>query len=135
MRHADQGLLWLTIVNLAGAALLPFASAVNSQFPSLTAQLIYSGVMMLMAVSTLLLARRIHAHPELGVHPMPQGAFRATVARGCGVIVIAALAALSSGYAPRMSNVVFIVMATLRPIGNRIERGHAEKVSRTAQAA
>lgn len=126
VRHADQGLLWLTIVNLAGAALLPFASAVNSQFPSLTAQLIYSGVMILMAVSALLLARRIHDHPELCAHPMPQGAFRATVARSCGVMAIAALAVVTSCYVPRMANVVFILMATLRPISNRIERGYAE---------
>lgn len=100
VRHADQGLLWLTILNLAGAALLPFASALSSQFPSLTAQLVYSGVMILMGVSLMLLARRIHQHPELSGHPMSEGAFRATVARSCGVIAIATLAILVSYYQP-----------------------------------
>ena len=125
VRHADQGLLWLTILNLAGAALLPFASAVNSQFPSLTGQMIYSGVMIWMAVSALLLARRIHHHPALCAHPMPEGAYRATVARGCGVMTIAALAIGVSCYDPRLSNIVFLLMSTLRPLSDRIERRYA----------
>jgi uncharacterized membrane protein len=122
VRHADPGLLWLTILNLAGAALLPFASAVNSQFPSFTGQLIYSGVMIWMGVSALLLARRIYHHPGLCVHPMAEGAYRATVVRSCGVMAIAALAAVISYYEPRLSNAVFVLMSTLRPIGNRVER-------------
>jgi uncharacterized membrane protein len=125
VRHADPGLLWLTLFNLAGAALLPFASAVNSQFPSLTGQLIYSGVMIWMAVSALLLARRIYRHPGLCAHPMAEGAYRATVVRSCGVMVVAALAAAVSYADPRMSNLVFMLMSMLRPIGNRIERRYA----------
>jgi uncharacterized membrane protein len=134
VRHPDQGLLWLTILNLAGAALLPFASAVSAQFPSFTAQLIYSGVMILMGVSTFLIARHIYRHPALCAHPMPEGAYRAVLGRSCGAMTIAALAALASFYKPGMSNAVFMLMFTLRPIGMRIERRHVAKALREAQA-
>jgi uncharacterized membrane protein len=135
VRHPDQALLWLTIFNLAGAALLPFASAVSAQFPSATAQLIYSGVMILMGVSTFLLARHIYRHPAICIHPMQEGAYRAVVGRSCGAMSIAALAALASFYKPGMSNAVFMLMFMLRPIGNRIERRHAEKVRKAEEEA
>ena len=125
VRHTDPRLLWLTMLSLSGAALLPFASAVNAQFASMTGQLIYSGVMIWLSVSTLLVARHVHRHPGLCAHPMPAGAYRATLVRGAGVMLIAALAVLLSLAAPGKANVVFLLMAALRPLGARIERRHA----------
>lgn len=125
VRHADARLLWLTIVSLSGASLLPFASAVNSQFASSTGQAIYSGVMIWLSVSTLLVARHIHRHPGLCAQPMPAGAYRATLVRGCGVMLIAALALLISHAVPGKANYVFALMAVLRPLGVRVERRYA----------
>lgn len=122
VRHADQRLLWLTILSLSGASLLPFASAVNGQFASVTGQAIYSGVMIWLSVSTLLVARHIRRHPELCVHAMPPGAYGATLARGCGVMLIAALALVVSYAEPGKANGVFLLMFLLRPLGARIER-------------
>jgi uncharacterized membrane protein len=122
VRHVDHGLLWLTVFNLAGVALLPFASALTSQFPSLTGQIIYSGVMILIASSTLLLVRHIHRHPELCGHPMSQSVYRATIVRSYGVITIATLAAVVSYYQPHFSSAIFVLMATLRPLSGYVER-------------
>jgi uncharacterized membrane protein len=122
VRHIDQALLWLTVVVLAGASLLPFASAVNSQYASLTGQVIYSGVMMLIAVALLLMARHIHRHPALCAHPLALGAYRATLVRSSGVILIAALAIALATVRPGMANLVFFMMMGLRPLGARVER-------------
>ncbi|MQA22635.1 TMEM175 family protein [Rugamonas rivuli] len=136
VRHADQGLLWLTILGLASAALLPFASAVNGQYASITGQALYSGVMIWLSVSTLLLARYIHRHPGLCVHPMSLGVYRATMARSFGVMLIAALAVVISYAAPGNANFVFVLMSLMRPLGARIERRHAlAKAKAEAEAA
>ncbi len=125
VRHADQGLLWLTILSLSGASLLPFASAVNGQIASTTGQMVYSGVMIWLSVSTLLVARHIYRHPGLCAHPMSIGAYRATLVRGFGVMLIAMLAVVLSEVAPGKANVVFVLMSTLRPLGAHIERRYA----------
>ena len=125
VRHADQKLLWLTVLSLSGASLLPFASAVNGQIASMTGQIVYSGVMIWLSVSTLLVARHIHHHPALCSHVMSTGAYRATMARSCGVMLIAALAVAISYVAPGKANFVFVLMSTLRPLGTRIERRYA----------
>lgn len=122
VRHADPSLLWLTIVALAGASLLPFASAVNSQFASLTGQAIYSGVMALMAVALLLMARHIYHHPALCAHPLTLGAYRATQVRSIGVILIATTAIAISAVQPGTANFAFFLMMFLRPLGARVER-------------
>lgn len=126
VRHADPGLLWLTILSLSGASLLPFASAVNGQFASTTGQMVYSGVMIWLSVSTLLMARHIHRHPGLCVHPMSLGAYRATMVRSFGVMSIAALALLLGYVAPGKANIVFVLMFMLRPLGARVERRYAQ---------
>ncbi|MYN15775.1 DUF1211 domain-containing protein [Rugamonas sp. FT107W] len=126
VRHADPRLLWLTILSLSGASLLPFASAVNGQFVSTTGQMVYSGVMIWLSVSTLLMARHIHRHPALCAHPMGLGAYRATMVRSCGVMSIAALALLAGYVAPGKANVMFVLMFALRPLGARVERRHAQ---------
>jgi uncharacterized membrane protein len=122
VRHVDQTLLWLTIVVLAGASLLPFASAVNSQYLSLTGQAIYSGVMILIAVALLLMARHIHRHRALCAHPLSVGAYRATLVRSSGVIFIAVLAIALATVKPGVANLVFLLMMGLRALGARVER-------------
>ncbi|OEZ61309.1 TMEM175 family protein [Duganella sp. HH105] len=135
VRHADQGLLWMTILGLASAALLPFASAVNGQYASITGQALYSGVMIWLSVSTLLLARYIYRHPGLCAHAMSLGAYRATVARSCGVMLIAALAVAISYAAPGKANCVFVLMSLMRPMGTRIERHYAQAKAKADAAA
>lgn len=122
VRHVDQPLLWLTMLGLSGAALLPFASAVNNEFASLTGQLVYSGVMVLLGVATLLQARYIYRHPELCGHQLTPASYAAVLARGLGLLLIALSAIPLSYVAPGMSNLVFLLMLGLRPFGAWIER-------------
>ena len=122
VRQADQTLLWLTIVALAGASLLPFASSVNSRFASPTGQAIYSGVMVLMSVALLLVARHIYRHPALCSHALTLGAYRATQVRSIGVMLIATAAFAISFVQPGTANIAFLLMMFLRPLGARVER-------------
>lgn len=122
VRHVDQTLLWLTILGLSGASLLPFASAVNNQFASLTGQCVYSGVMVLLGLATLLQARYIYRHPELCAHPLTPAGYAAVLARGAGLLVIAVAAIPLSVVVPGMANLVFLLMLGLRPLGAWIER-------------
>lgn len=122
VRHVDQPLLWLTMLGLSGASLLPFASSVNNQFASLTGQLVYSGVMVLLGVATLLQARYIYRHPELCSHQLTSASYAAVLARGLGLLLIAISAIPLSAVAPGMANLVFLLMLGLRPFGAWIER-------------
>lgn len=122
VRHVDQPLLWLTMLGLSGASLLPFASSVNNQFASLTGQLVYSGVMVLLGVATLLQARYIYRHPELCSHQLTSASYAAVLARGLGLLLIAVSAIPLSAVAPGMANLVFLLMLGLRPFGAWIER-------------
>jgi uncharacterized membrane protein len=121
VRHVDTPLLWYTIVMLGGASLLPFASAVNSQLTQL-AQLVYSGVMILIAAGALLVARHVYRHPQLCAHPMDEAVYRGTCIRLVGLMVVAAVAVLLAGLLPGLANLAFMLMFVLRPLSRRIER-------------
>jgi uncharacterized membrane protein len=130
VRHVDTALLWYTIVMLGGASLLPFASAVNSQLTQL-AQLVYSGVMILIATGALLVARHVYRNPQLCAHPMDKAVWRGTCIRLVGLMVVAAVAVPLAGLLPGLANLAFMLMFVLRPLSRRIERrGHAGQTAR-----
>ncbi|MYM41460.1 TMEM175 family protein [Duganella qianjiadongensis] len=129
VRQVDQSLLWLTMLVLSGASLLPFASAVDNQFASLTGQAVYSGVMVLLGSATLLQARYIYRHPELCSHSFDPPAYAAVMARSLGLIVIALSAIPLSITMPGKANLVFFLMAGLRPLGSWAERRSAQKAA------
>ena len=122
VRHVDGPLLCYTILMLAGASLLPFASAVNGRFLSQLAQSVYAVVMTLMAVGSLLVATRIYRHPELCAHPMDKPTFIGVCIRQGTLIAIAALTVVLAGQAPGIANTAFLLLFLGRPLSNLLIR-------------
>ncbi len=129
VRHVDGGLLGITTLMLAGASLLPFASAANGHFPSFTAQLIYSLVMAEMGLAALLTVRHLRRHPELCAQALPLDVFAAARFRTSGIIFVAALAAVISYQWPGKGNISFMLMAFLRPLGDWVGRRYVRRHS------
>jgi uncharacterized membrane protein len=117
VRHVDGKLVWYTILMLGGASLLPFATAVNSQFPSQLGQAVYSSVMIVIAFGALLVATHIHRTPALCAHPMDRDAYRGVCLRTIGLMVVAMLAVLLAGVLPGTANMAFLLIFALRRVG------------------
>jgi len=81
VRQVDTSLVWWTLLMLAGASLLPFASAVNGRVASQLAQAVYSAVMILTIAGSLMVCRHVHRNPQLCAHPMDSGTYRCSRAR------------------------------------------------------
>ncbi|KQV44695.1 MULTISPECIES: TMEM175 family protein [unclassified Duganella] len=122
VRHLDGPLTWYTILMLAGASLLPFASAVNGRFLSQLAQAVYAVVMTLMAVGSLLVAARIYRHPELCSHPMDKATYAGVCIRQGILIAVAALTVVLAGQAPGIANTAFLLLFLVRPLSKLLTR-------------
>lgn len=122
VRHADGRLVWFTMLMLAGASLLPFASAVNSRALSDVAQGVYAAVMGLMGLASLLAARHIYRHPQLCAQPMDRETYIAACVRTSGVIVIGLLTVPIAAVAPHMANFAFLLIFLLRPVSAAVAR-------------
>lgn len=122
VRHVDGPLLCYTILMLAGASLLPFASAVNGRFLSQLAQSVYAAVMTLMAIGSLLVAARIYRHPELCSHPMDRATYAGICIRQGTLVVIAALTVVLAGMLPGAANFAFLLLILGRPLSKLLTR-------------
>lgn len=122
VRHVDGPLLCYTILLLAGASLLPFASAVNGRFLSQLAQSVYAIVMTLMAVGSLLVATRIYRHPELCAHPLDKATYAGVCIRQGSLIAIAAGTVALAGLLPGAANFAFLLLMLGRPLSKLLTR-------------
>jgi uncharacterized membrane protein len=122
VRHVDGVLVGYTILMLGGVSLLPFASAINSQYASQLAQLVYALVMMVIGCGSLLMANRLYRHPQLCAHPMDQDNYRAACIRTGGVILVAALTVPLASQLPGAANIAFMLLFALRPLNNLVTR-------------
>jgi uncharacterized membrane protein len=122
VRHVDTPLVWWTLLMLGGASLLPFASAVNGRVASQLAQAVYSGVMILTTIGSLMVCRHVHRNPQLCGHPMEAGTFHAICARLGGLIVIALVAVALAGLFPGSANFAFLLSFALGPLGRAVQR-------------
>ena len=122
VRHLDGPLTWYTILMLAGASLLPFASAVNGRFLSQLAQGVYASVMTLMAIGSLLVTTRIYRHPELCAHPMDKATYIGVCVRQGILIAVAGLTVVLAGQAPGIANTAFMLLFLVRPLSNVLAR-------------
>jgi len=125
VRHADGPLIWWTFLMLAGASLLPFASAVNGRNYSQLAQAVYSGVMILTTIGSLMVCRYVHRNPQLCSHPMDAATYRAACARLGGLVVIAVAAWALAGLFPGSANFAFLLTFALGPLGKAVQRRSA----------
>ncbi len=123
LRLVDGRLVGLNMYFLGCVSLLPFASSLSGQFvKSMLAQVIYSGVMLLMGLGALLCARYIHRHPELcGDTPLSRPSYRAARFRTAGLMVVALVAIAIARFLPGAGNMAFLLMFVIARIGRRIE--------------
>ncbi len=130
VRHVDGKLVGLNIVQLGFASLLPFSSALSGEFgDKLFSQIFYSLNMTALSLMAILIARYIHKHPELCVHPMPESTYHAARFRVGGLIVISAVAVAIASVLPNAGNMAFMLMMIISPISRRIEARAAAKES------
>lgn len=122
VRHADGRLIGWTFLMLAGASLLPFASAVNGRNYSQLAQAVYSGVMILTTIGSLMVCRYVHRNPQLCSQPMDDAAYRAACVRLGGLIAIALVAWALAGLFPGSANFAFLLSFALGPLGKAVQR-------------
>jgi uncharacterized membrane protein len=101
---------------------MPFSSALAGEFgATLFSQIFYSSNMALLSVLALLIARYIYRHPDLCIHPMAEGAYRAARFRISGLILISTAAVLIAMILPAGGNMAFMLMIVIMPISKRIE--------------
>jgi len=122
VHHVDTPLVWYTIMMLGGASLLPFASAVNSQFASSLAQSVYALVMVIMGLGSLLVANHVYRHPALCAHPMDKAAYRSACVRTLGLILTAILTVPLAMQFPGSANSAFFLLFILRPLDSVLAR-------------
>lgn len=124
VRHVDGKLVGLNIAQLSLVSLMPFSSALSGEFGNtLFSQVFYSVNMGLLSVFALLIARYIHLHPSLCVHPMSINTYQAARFRISGLIVISIVAVIIAVILPGAGagNVAFMLMMVIMPISRRIE--------------
>ena len=135
VRHVDGKLVGLNLVQLGFASLMPFSSALSGEFGNtLFSQIFYSLNMTFLSILAILTARYIHRHPELCVHPMSDGAYRAARFRVGGLIAISAVAVVIAMLLPypAAGNMAFMLMMVIMPISRRIEARATTKTNETA---
>ena len=84
--------------------------------------------MALLSILALLIARYIRRHPELCVHAMTEGAYRAAQIRVGGLIVISAVAVAIATVLPGAGNMAFMLMIVIMPISRRVEARTRDKI-------
>jgi TMEM175 potassium channel family protein len=123
VRRVDTKLLWINVLALMFASLLPFSSALVGEHSFLfTAQVVYAMHMAALALMGIWQLRHLRAHPEL----CEANGFPANVARGArfrcwSLVAVAALAVAIASFAPRLATMAFLLMILLGRIGRRME--------------
>ena len=121
VRAVDAGLLWINVLSLLLASLLPFSSSLVGEHAGLfPAQAFYATNMAGMALVSLLQLRHLLRHPHLCIESgFPDPVRRAARFRCWSLVATAALAiaAIDS----RFGTFAFMLMWPLGRIGRRIE--------------
>jgi uncharacterized membrane protein len=123
VRHVDRKLLWINMVSLLFASLLPFSSALVGEHSELfTAQAFYAGNMAVLALASIWQLRHLQRHPQI----CTDGGFPPGIAKGArfrcwSLLAVAALAVLIAWFAPRFGTMAFMLMILLARIGRRME--------------
>ena len=123
IQAVDGRLVWLNILELGFASLVPFSSALAGEYARmLFSQVFYSTNMVLLGAAALLMSRHIHRHPELWATTVTAGFYRAARFRIVGLMVIALVAVAIAAWVPGLGNVAFALMSPITIISRRIER-------------
>jgi uncharacterized membrane protein len=126
VRRPSGRLTALTIMQLAFVSLMPFSCGLlGAQGRLMVAQYVYSLNMSLLAISSLLIARHIHACPDPGAMSMPDGMWRGVRLRTGALVVISAIAVAISAWLPGVGTVAYMLMAVIMPWSRRVEASAA----------
>jgi uncharacterized membrane protein len=123
VRHVDRRLLWINLLSLLFASLLPFSSAMVGEYSQLfRAQAIYASNMAVLALLAIWQLSHLRAHPQLCQPPgFPEGVWRGARFRCWSLVATAGLAALLAYFEPRFGTLAFMLMFFLGRIGRRLE--------------
>jgi uncharacterized membrane protein len=134
VRAVDTKLLWINLVSLAFASLLPFSSALVGEYGKLFApQVFYAANMAALSLCAIWQLDHLQKHPELcEPSPFPPHVAKAARFRCWSLAGVAALAVVIAIFEPRLATLAFMAMFFLARIGQRIEAraaGQADPIS------
>ena len=119
----DGKLVFINLLMLAAASLMPFASALSGTYVRVfAAQVIYSTTMLLSALAAYALWRYIHMHPELCDAPMTRATYRAARVRTGMLVAISVAACVIGWFLPGAGNSSFMLMAFVGPVIRYLDR-------------
>ena len=124
VRHVTGQLIALNIFQLAFVSLLPFCSALVGEYSgAFLSQAVYSAVMIMLAVFSLLLSRYVYRHPECSSPPMAIRLYRGSQLRNFALIAIS-FVAITIGFftVAAFGNFAYLLMAVVMPLSRRYER-------------
>lgn len=122
VRHLDGTMVRWTLAMLAGASLLPFAAAVNSQSSTQIGQVVYAIVLIVIGLPLLRMWRHIYRTQDLQAYPLDADTYYAACIRSSGLMLITLLTIPLAAYFPGRSNAAFGLMFFLRPAAQLIAR-------------
>jgi uncharacterized membrane protein len=130
LRAVDAKLLWVNLLTLLFASLVPFSSALvgeHSRFFS--AQVFYAANMALLALLTVVQISHIERHPELCATALPAHIARGARFRCWSLAAVAALAVALAAFDPRYGTLAFLLMFPLARISRRREAREAREAA------
>lgn len=131
VRAVDRKLLWINVIALAFASLLPFSSALVGEYGRLFApQVVYALNMAALSLAAIWQLDHLQKHPELCYpSPFPRHVAKAARFRCWSLAAVAALAIVIATVDPRLGTLAFMLMLLLGPMGRRMEAREAEKAA------
>jgi uncharacterized membrane protein len=128
VRHVDIGLVWINIVALLFASLMPFSSALIGEHGArFASQAFYAANMAALALATLWQLSHLVRHPGLCDPPLPRALVTGARVRGWSLVALAAIAVGIAAWEPRRGVLAFLLMFLLAPLARRAEARAAAK--------
>jgi uncharacterized membrane protein len=130
LRVIDGKLLWVNLVTLLFASLLPFSSALVGEHPVFFwAQVFYAANMAALALLAIVQITHVEKHPELCHTPVPPHVARAARFRCWSLAAVAGLAVALAAIDPRFGTAAFMLMILLARVSRRREAREAQKAA------
>jgi uncharacterized membrane protein len=122
VHRVDGGLLWINLVALLFASLMPFSSALIGEHGGrFASQAFYAANMAALALATVWQLHHLSKHPELCDPPLPRAIVVGARFRGWSLVALAAVAVAIAWWDPRYGTMAFVLMFLLVRIARRLE--------------
>jgi uncharacterized membrane protein len=111
VRRVDGRLLWINVLALLLASLLPFSSALIGEHPGhFVSQAFYDANMAALALVTLWQVSHLSAHPELCEPPIPEAPRRASRRLCAGLAALALVSMALAAWNPHIGTSPYLLM-------------------------